>query len=49
VKAPQSALRALERPAQLDGDPTRALHDAVEAIGKIAALQALCPPVLANR
>jgi len=36
MKAFGSALRALERRTPLDRDPTRALHDAIEAIGKIA-------------
>ncbi|HEX9488133.1 MAG TPA: hypothetical protein VF976_13785 [Gemmatimonadales bacterium] len=31
-----STLGALERATQSDGDPTRALHDAVAAIGRIA-------------
>jgi hypothetical protein len=32
----RSTLEALERATLSDGDPTRALHDAVEAIGKSA-------------
>lgn len=36
MSAPGSALGALERATQSDGDPTRALHDAVEGIGKVA-------------
>jgi len=36
MKAFGSALRALERRMPPDRDPTRALHDAIEAIGKIA-------------
>ncbi len=36
MKALGSALRALERPTPPDRDPTRALHDAIEAIGQIA-------------
>ncbi len=36
MNALRSALLAVERRAQSDGDPTRALHDAVQAIGDIA-------------
>jgi hypothetical protein len=36
MRALASALGALERATQSDGDPTMALHVAVEAIGKIA-------------
>src|SRR2546427_631498 len=36
VKALQSALWALERRTPPDRDPTRALHDAIEAIARIA-------------
>jgi len=36
VKALGSALRALERPTPPDCDPTRALHDVMEAIEEIA-------------
>ena len=36
VKALGSALRALERPTPPDCDPTRALHDVIEAIEEIA-------------
>jgi hypothetical protein len=36
MRAFGSTLGALERAPLSDGDPTRALHDAVEAIGRIA-------------
>jgi hypothetical protein len=36
MNALRSALAAVERTAQADADPTRALHDTVEAIGNIA-------------
>ena len=36
MKALGSALRALERPTPPDCDPTRALHDVIEAIEEIA-------------
>jgi hypothetical protein len=36
MRALASALGALERATQTDGDPTMALYDAVEVIGKIA-------------
>src|SRR5207245_2207376 len=38
VKALGSALRALERPTPPDCDPTRALHDVIEAIEEIDGL-----------
>lgn len=40
MRALESTLRALERATQLDGDATRALHDAVAAIGKVAEREA---------